>query len=83
MCFALLLVSFLAVESPLIVVFHKQIWGRLRQAGLDTQRVYALDTRKVMIKVRCPIDRLQDVAEALKLKLKTKDGECLMLINAL
>lgn len=36
-----------------------------------------------MIKVRCPIDRLQDVAEALKLKLKTKDGEFLMLINAL
>eukprot|EP00804_Cyclotella_cryptica_P011221 CCRYP_007732-RA/>CCRYP_007732-RA protein AED:0.04 eAED:0.04 QI:151/1/1/1/1/1/8/72/1904 len=52
-----------------------QIWGRLRQAGLETQRIYALDTRKVMIKVRCPVDRLQDVAEALKLKLKTKDGD--------
>jgi len=29
----------------------------------------------VMIKVRCPVERLQDVAEALKLKLKTRDGE--------
>lgn len=62
---------FLGFSSP-----GTQIWGRLRQAGLETQRIYALDTRKVMIKVRCPVDRLQDVAEALKLKLKTKDGEC-------
>ena len=61
---------FLGFSSP-----GTQIWGRLRQAGLETQRLYALDTRKVMIKVRCPVDRLQYVAEALKLKLKTKDGE--------
>ncbi len=61
---------FLGFTSP-----GTQIWGRLRQAGLETQRLYSLDTRKVMIKVRCPVDRLQDVAEALKLKLKTKDGE--------
>eukprot|EP00984_Skeletonema_dohrnii_P021133 scaffold10483_cov127-Skeletonema_dohrnii-CCMP3373.AAC.4 len=61
---------FLGFSSP-----GTQIWGRLRQAGLETQRLYALDTRKVMLKVRCPIDRLQDVAEALKLKLKTKSGE--------
>lgn len=61
---------FLGFSSP-----GTQIWGRLRQAGLETQRIYALDTKKVMIKVRCPVDRLQDVAEALKLKLKTKDGE--------
>jgi hypothetical protein len=61
---------FLGFSSP-----GTQIWGRLRQAGLETQRLYALDTRKVMIKVRCPVDRLQDVAEALKLKMKTKDGK--------
>ena len=61
---------FLGFTSP-----GTQIWGRLRQAGLETQRIYSLDTRKVMIKVRCPVDRLQDVAEALKLKLKTKEGE--------
>ena len=61
---------FLGYSSP-----GTQIWSRLRQAGLETQRVYALDTRKVMLKVRCPLIRLQDVAEALKIKLKTKDGE--------
>ena len=61
---------FLGFSSP-----GTQIWGRLRQAGLETQRLYALDTRIVMLKVRCPVDRLQDVAEALKLKLKTKDGK--------
>jgi len=61
---------FLGFSSP-----GTQIWSRLRQAGLETQRLYALDTRQVMLKVRCPIDRLQDVAEALKLKLKTKSGE--------
>ena len=44
---------FLGFSSP-----GTQIWSRLRQAGLETQRLYALDTRKVMIKVRCPIDRL-------------------------
>lgn len=51
-----------------------QIWSRLRQAGFETQRVYSLDPRRVMIKVRCPSDRLMDVAEVLRLKLKTRDG---------
>ena len=50
------------------------IWSRLRQAGLETQRVYSLDNRRVMIKIRCPSDRLMDVAEVLRLKLKTRDG---------
>lgn len=63
---------FLGYGSP-----GTQIWSRLRSAGLETQRVYALDTRRVMLKVRCPVDRLQDVAEALKLKLKTKSGKLL------
>ena len=51
-----------------------QIWSRLRLAGLETQRIHALDTTKVMIKVRCPPDRLMDVAEVLRFKLKTVDG---------
>jgi len=51
-----------------------QIWGRLRQAGLETQRIYALDKQCVMIRVRCPKDRLHDVAEVLRLKLRTKGG---------
>ena len=44
-------------------------------AGLETQRVYAVDPRRVMIKVRCPEDRLTDVAEVLRMKMKTIDGE--------
>jgi hypothetical protein len=60
---------FLGFKSP-----GTQIWSRLRWAGLETQRVYAVDTRRVMIKIRCPEDRLTDVAEVLRLKLRTKDG---------
>ena len=50
------------------------IWSRLRQAGLETHRVYSLDPRRVMIKIRCPSDRLIDVAEVLRIKLKTTEG---------
>ncbi|CAB9508405.1 Anoctamin-10 [Seminavis robusta] len=51
-----------------------QIWSRLRQAGLETHRIYNVDTKSVMIKVRCPEDRLMDVAEVLRVKLKTRQG---------
>jgi hypothetical protein len=44
-------------------------------AGLETLRIYAVDTRRVMLKIRCPQDRLTDVAEVLRLKMKTLDGE--------
>lgn len=52
-----------------------QIWARLRLAGLETERVFDLDTRKVMIKIRCPTDRIMDVAEVLMLRLKTVEGK--------
>ncbi|KAL3915624.1 MAG: hypothetical protein SGILL_005560 [Bacillariaceae sp.] len=60
---------FLGFKSP-----GTQIWSRLRLAGLETQRVYAIDTNRVMIKIRCPEDRLTDVAEVLRIKMETKDG---------
>lgn len=60
---------FLGFRSP-----GTAIWSRLRQAGLETQRVYSLDPNRVMIKVRCPPDRLMDVAEVLRVRLKTKEG---------
>ena len=60
---------FLGFKSP-----GTQIWSRLRQAGLETTRIYAIDPSRVMIKVRCPADRLTDVAEVLRIKLKTRDG---------
>ena len=59
---------FLGFKSP-----GTQIWSRLRQAGLETKRIYDLDTKRVMIKIRCPTDRLMDVAEVLRLKMKTTD----------
>ena len=46
----------------------------MREAGLETQRMYALDKKYVMIKVRCPKDRLEEVAEVLRLRLRTKGG---------
>ena len=52
-----------------------QIWARLRLAGLEAERIFNLDTKQVMIKIRCPADRLMDVAEVLRLKLKTTDGK--------
>ena len=60
---------FLGFSSP-----GTAIWSRLRQAGLETSRVYSLDPNRVMIKVRCPTYRLLDVAEVLKLKVRTHDG---------
>lgn len=60
---------FLGFKSP-----GTQIWSRLRQAGLVTTRIYAIDPRSVMIKVRCPVDRLTDVAEVLRINLKKRDG---------
>ena len=47
----------------------------MRLAGLETQRLYSVDTNRVMIKVRCPEDRLTDVAEVLRVKLRTNDGK--------
>jgi hypothetical protein len=60
---------FLGFKSP-----GTQIWSRLRLAGLETHRIYAVDTRRVMIKIRCPEDRLTDVAEVLRLKMQTIEG---------
>lgn len=52
-----------------------QIWGRLRLAGLETERIFDLDTKRVILKIKCPEDRLMDVAEVLELELKTRNGE--------
>ena len=56
---------FLGFNSP-----GTQIWARLRQAGLETKCVYALDTKRVMIKLRCAPERLEDVAEVLRMKVR-------------
>jgi hypothetical protein len=50
------------------------IWSRLRNAGLEVKRVYSLDRRQVILKINCPTYRIMDVAEVLRVKLKTWDG---------
>jgi len=60
---------FLGFKSP-----GTTIWSRLRLAGLETQRIYSVDTRRVMIKIWCPDYRLTDVAEVLRLRMEKKDG---------
>ncbi|GKY94550.1 hypothetical protein MPSEU_000420700 [Mayamaea pseudoterrestris] len=60
---------FLGFRSP-----GTAIWSRLRFAGLETCRVYSLDPNRVMIKIRCPPERMLDVAEVLRVKLRTKEG---------
>ncbi len=60
-----------------------QIWGRLRLAGLETERIFDLDNKNVIIKVKCPEDRLMDVAEVLELELKTRSGEFLFALKAI
>ncbi len=52
-----------------------QIWGRLRLAGLETERIFDLDPQNVIIKIKCPEERLMDVAEVLELELKTRKGK--------
>ena len=61
---------FLGFKSP-----GTTIWSRLRYAGLNTHRVYAIDTNRVVIKISCPCYRLVDVAEVLRLKVKRCDGK--------
>lgn len=53
---------FLGFESP-----GTKIWSRLRQAGLETKRIYDLDKKIVMIKIKCPPRRLTQIAEVLRL----------------
>ena len=61
---------FLGFKSP-----GTSIWSRLRYAGFKTQRVYAIDNNRVVLKIACPSYRLMDVAEVLRLKVKTCDGK--------
>ena len=52
-----------------------QIWARLRMAGLEVKCVFSWDLRRILLKVRCPQRRLEEVAERMHLKLRNRDGE--------
>lgn len=51
-----------------------QIWSRLRLAGLETKVVYSWDLRRIILKVKCPPARLEEVAEKMHLRIRRKDG---------
>lgn len=51
-----------------------QIWARLHMAGLAVKCVYSWDLSKIILKVRCPEWRLEEMAEKMHLKLRRHDG---------
>jgi hypothetical protein len=51
-----------------------QIWARLKMAGLDVKCVLSWDLKRVILKIRCPPWRLEQMAEQMHLKLKSRDG---------
>ena len=51
-----------------------QIWARLKMAGLQVKCVFSWDLSRVILKVRCPQWRLEEMAEIMHLRLKNRDG---------
>eukprot|EP01034_Spumella_vulgaris_P024118 gene24118-30426_t len=51
-----------------------QIWARLRMAGLEVKCVFSWDLQRVLLKIRCPAWRLEEMAEQMHIKLKSRDG---------
>eukprot|EP01031_Cornospumella_fuschlensis_P037259 gene37259-45232_t len=51
-----------------------QIWARLKMAGLDVKVVYSYDLYRVILKLKCPPWRLEQMAEQMRIKIKTRGG---------
>lgn len=51
-----------------------QIWARLKMAGLDVKCVFSWDLSRVILKVKAPQWRLEEVAEYMHLKKRNRDG---------
>jgi hypothetical protein len=51
-----------------------QIWARLRLAGLEVKCVFSWDLTRVILKLRCPQWRLEEMAEKMHMKLRRRDG---------
>lgn len=51
-----------------------QIWARLKMAGLDVKCVFCWDLSRVILKIRCPQWRLEQMAEQMHIKIKTRSG---------
>ena len=52
-----------------------QIWARLKLAGLEVKCVFSWEMNKIILKIRCPNWRLEEVAERINLKLRRRDGQ--------
>ena len=51
-----------------------QIWARLRMAGLEVKPVFSTNLKKVILKIRCPTWRLEEVAERMHIRLRLRTG---------
>lgn len=45
-----------------------------KMAGLEVKCVFSWDLSRVILKIRCPQDRLEEVAEKMHIKLKNREG---------
>ena len=52
-----------------------QIWARLHMAGLIVRCVYSWDLERVILEVRCPQWRLEEMAERMHMKLRRRNGK--------
>lgn len=51
-----------------------QIWARLTMAGCDVKCMFSWDLSRVLMKVKCPQWRLEEVAEQLGMRFKNRQG---------
>lgn len=51
-----------------------QIWARLKMAGLDVKPIFSWDLKRVILKIRCPDWRLEEVAEKMHIRLRLRNG---------
>ena len=51
-----------------------QIWCRLCLAGLEVKPVFSWDLKKVILKIKCPNWRLEEVAERMHIRLRLRTG---------
>jgi hypothetical protein len=49
-----------------------QVWARLKMAGLEVKCVFSWDLKRVLMMIRCPQWRLEEVAEAMHMKLRNR-----------
>ena len=51
-----------------------QIWARLIMSGLIVKPIYSWNLKSIILKIKCPQWKLEEIAEFIHLKLKNRDG---------